>query len=705
MKNRRLTLIIAAGVVFTLIIVGSVITRSAGPNEVAVDTTGETAGQATPPAGSASASKPKTPSTPGAKTQTDAKPGPAEPTPPPAVVQVDGRDISVERGPIILLNPSTVRQGSTVGVTGSGFDAGATIDLVLKRQETDGGDVVTFFQVDKGGTFGGVNFTVPDGLSTGPFLVEARERKGDGQGFSKVASVSGTVAGAAAQVKLGTQVGQPGTVVELSAKGFAPDEKVQAYWNSLGDLSVETLQSDARGNIDRASIRVPFGAVGNNSFIFVGDKSQSPVTVNFLMLSLFPTVELSSYAIKADNPLTFAGKDFGPGERVLVYLNNPNGQPILSAQAGPDGTFPGSSGFIIPFALRGQQTLIFIGEQSKAPTTASFDILPYTPNVQPSTYGGRPGTTVTFYGFGFARTEVVYVYVNRTKDSAGRLVSCFATDNQGNAGAGGQYLIPGSAPAGQLQFTLVGTKSQASTTAAVEVMASEVPVQVPEQQGFTCPLDNTEPGQPSQQIGPPQQTTPAPPKPDQQGQPAPQAPPAKTAPTQPSQPPQQAQPAQPPQQTQPSQQTPPSQQAQPAQPPQQTPAAQPAQQPQPSPQPQQTQPVQQTQPAQPTPQAQQTQPTPQAQPAKTEQAPPPTPTTIPGPAAAPSAPVKYTVAPGDTLWDISQRHGTSVQSIADANKIANPNLIHAGQELIIPPAPKPAQSAPQGARLIERVIA
>jgi LysM repeat protein len=56
----------------------------------------------------------------------------------------------------------------------------------------------------------------------------------------------------------------------------------------------------------------------------------------------------------------------------------------------------------------------------------------------------------------------------------------------------------------------------------------------------------------------------------------------------------------------------------------------------------------------------------------------------------------YTVRPGDTLSAIGARFGVSYQSIAAANGLTNPNLIYAGQRLVIPgrgatptPAPPP----------------
>lgn len=46
--------------------------------------------------------------------------------------------------------------------------------------------------------------------------------------------------------------------------------------------------------------------------------------------------------------------------------------------------------------------------------------------------------------------------------------------------------------------------------------------------------------------------------------------------------------------------------------------------------------------------------------------------------------INYTVKTGDTLWGISRRFNTSIDSIVKLNNIANPNLIYTGQVLKIP---------------------
>ncbi|MGE0201558.1 MAG: LysM peptidoglycan-binding domain-containing protein [Candidatus Melainabacteria bacterium] len=61
--------------------------------------------------------------------------------------------------------------------------------------------------------------------------------------------------------------------------------------------------------------------------------------------------------------------------------------------------------------------------------------------------------------------------------------------------------------------------------------------------------------------------------------------------------------------------------------------------------------------------------------------------------AAPAASSDYTIVSGDTLGEIAERNGTTVEALAAANGIADPNLIFAGDTLKIPGVDTPAQAA------------
>jgi hypothetical protein len=480
-------------------------------------------------------------------------------------------------GALLLLNPSIVRQGTSMGVTGTGFDPGSTVDLAVSQQSAGPGQAVSYVRADRSGFFISV-FAVPVTMNAGPFFVEAHER-----GSTKMAQARGTLSGGTPQLKLAPQVGKPGDVVTASLHGFSPSEPIKVYWNTISGQPVETLQADTGGGIGQAKVQVPFGAAGVNTFLFVGAKSQSLVASSFQLLSLYPTARPSSYAIRAGNQLSFSGAGFGPGERVVVFLNSTASPPVSIIQTSQYGTFNHSGSFSIPFGLKGRQEFIFEGQESGASVAVGWTVEPYMPSAQASTYGGLPGTTVTFYVSGFASDEVVHVYTGHTANNPGNMVSCFRADGRGNAVSAGSYVIPGNAQ-GKLVFTMTGSKSGGVATATMSVMAPPFPVQVPAQPQFNCPLDSAAPApapnqaqpQAPNQALPPNQAQPQAPN-QAPNQAVPQAP-NQALPQVPNQaqpqPPDQAQPPDQQQQQQPQppdqqQQQPPDQQQQQQQPPDQ----------------------------------------------------------------------------------------------------------------------------------------
>ena len=74
--------------------------------------------------------------------------------------------------------------------------------------------------------------------------------------------------------------------------------------------------------------------------------------------------------------------------------------------------------------------------------------------------------------------------------------------------------------------------------------------------------------------------------------------------------------------------------------------------------------------------------TPIAPPTATATIAPPTPTE--GIAAPTREPTTHTVQSGETVAQIAQEYGTSVDAIVEANDLEDPNFIWVGQKLIIP---------------------
>jgi len=282
----------------------------------------------------------------------------------------------------------------------------------------------------------------------------------------------------------GKSAGKPGDTVTISATGFGPGERVNVFWGRINGTPAATLTADGSGSISHAGVSVGIAPVGPTTLVLVGAKTHTTATAPYLMLGLYPTTISRPYAVKAGHSVYFRGSGFAPGEPVAVYLNASGGTPALTANASSAGGF--IVNFVVPFGLKGSQRLTAIGEQSRASVSSGFDVLPYNPVAQASTYGALPGTTLTFYANGFAANEVVLVYAGGGQGQSGSLVTAFRVDSQGSASAAGSYVVPSGVGPG-LIFNLVGQVSGGSAKAKVSVSAPAQSVTVPPQPPYVLP--------------------------------------------------------------------------------------------------------------------------------------------------------------------------------------------------------------------------
>jgi LysM repeat protein len=61
--------------------------------------------------------------------------------------------------------------------------------------------------------------------------------------------------------------------------------------------------------------------------------------------------------------------------------------------------------------------------------------------------------------------------------------------------------------------------------------------------------------------------------------------------------------------------------------------------------------------------------------------------------------IVHVVQPGETLYSIAYRYGTTVDAIAKANGITNPNQIYAGQKLNVPTSSGGSSGGSTGCRI------
>jgi hypothetical protein len=429
---------------------------------------------------------------------------------PRTTVTLGGRQVAGQAGPLIILNPGLVAAGGQVGVDGSGFRPGAPVTILLKASRSSYGTVVAHAKTSSGGTVT-ASFTMPtSGSGSGATVVA--EQNG---GVSASAQLT-TPGGVGTMSIVGKAAGKPGDSVTVSASGFGAGERINVYWGRTVGTPAATLTADGSGTVGRASVPVGVAPVGTTTMVLVGQTTHTTATAAYQMLGLYPTTASHPYAVKSGHPMTFTGNEFAPDEQVLIYLNSTSGMPALTATASSTGGF--STSFVVPFGLKGSQTLTAVGSQSRAAVSSGFDVLPYNPTAQASTYGAMPGTALTFYATGFAANEVVLVYAGGGHGQAGTLVSAFRVNSMGSAGGAGHYVVPSGVGPG-LYFNLVGQQSGGSATAKVSVTAPAQPVNVPSQPPYVLPpsLGGKAPAQPGHSPG----QSPSQSPPVQSGQPGP----------------------------------------------------------------------------------------------------------------------------------------------------------------------------------------
>lgn len=392
------------------------------------------------------------------------------------VVEFNGKKVPVGGGPVATLNPGLARPGSAIGVNATGFDKGSRVQVLLTIGKNKP-KVMASARADKYGVVD-ASFTYPYGAanSGGRQVVTVVQDDGSKAARAELVSQAGV-----ATAELSEEVGPPGTPLTVDAEGFMPHEKIHVFWGRITGAPSAVLRADETGKLQAEPLRVGVGAVGHNTVILMGTKSRTTAMAPFQLLRQYPSVLTKPFAARAGETIALTGKGFAPNERVLGYFGEVSGPPVITMRAAENGTIGGVA-FKVPYGIKGRQTLVFVGEQSRASTKAGFLAQPYTPTVRTSTWGGLPGTVLNFYAKGFAPNEAVHVYVED------ELVAAFRVNSRGSASAAGQYQIPADAQK-SVTFKLVGARSGGTGTATVKVDKPEGPVEIPPQPKYKLPKD------------------------------------------------------------------------------------------------------------------------------------------------------------------------------------------------------------------------
>jgi hypothetical protein len=373
--------------------------------------------------------------------------------------------------------PVPAQQGGKMSLSGKGFAPGETI-VIRAAQNQDGSANVQLAQTraSSQGTIRLDSVALPDDLYSGTHRLEAV-----GQISGRRAATTLYVHAKAPWINVSSYSVKQNARFGLIIGGFQPHERVQVTLEPAAHLSngqsqdpsklskavtLMTIPTDAVGNAVWSETVLPLLRPGGYTVVARGLTSGKKLTSDLIVEALTPVVELSPWSGPPGTKVELNARGFAPGERVQMFLG-PASTATLTVTADRYGNFWGAGPVRIPYGENGGALpLRFVGEQSSAEVTMSFQVLDTRPWLDLSAWSGPPGAPVSFSGGGWAADERVTIHLG---SSSGPMVA----DGQANEGGwlqlGGTGSVPGDAR-DTVTFVAVGQQSHATASASFKVV-------------------------------------------------------------------------------------------------------------------------------------------------------------------------------------------------------------------------------------------
>jgi hypothetical protein len=388
---------------------------------------------------------------------TPASPAPARPASPlPSPSPAPTATAVPVSGPtFILIRAPDLTAGARLNFQGQGFLPGEQASVNVEDSQGQVEASLDPIAISKDGNLDEVSVVLPDAIGRGEHVLHVT-----GASSGRSARAKFTVKFITPKIALDTYSAKSDHTFGFTGSGFAPNELVDVRLGGLGGSPLATFPSNAQGNVTAQNVPLPLIQAGDYLLYFVGQQSQTPVSIGFNVQGFAPWVVLDNYSLAPYSVVGFAGQDFVPGEEIEVYLGRRTGQPLIRLAADASGAFAIKNAFSLPDLAHGDQQLLFLGHQSGAQITAKFVVLPFSPSLQLSNYAGRPGTPIVFTGDGWARNENLHAYVGEARDE----VATFQADSSGAFTGAGGFRLPIGTIAGGVPLTIRGDISQADVT-------------------------------------------------------------------------------------------------------------------------------------------------------------------------------------------------------------------------------------------------
>src|SRR5229473_165693 len=233
---------------------------------------------------------------------------PAAPGPSPSPV----RTASPTRfnGPtFILIRAPDITSGARLNFQGQGFEPSEQTAVTIEDAHGTVEASLDPVLISKDGNLDEVSVVVPDGIGRGEHVLRVA-----GVSSGRSARAKFTVRYITPRIALDTYSAKSNHTFGFTGSGFAPNEPVDVRLGGLGGSPLASFPSDAQGNVTAQEVPLPLIQAGDYLLYFVGEQSQTPVSIGFNVQGFAPWVVLDTYSAAPYSAMGFTGQDFVPGE-------------------------------------------------------------------------------------------------------------------------------------------------------------------------------------------------------------------------------------------------------------------------------------------------------------------------------------------------------------------------------------------------------
>ena len=297
----------------------------------------------------------------------------------------------------IILSKSSGAPGSTISVTGVGFDPNDDLGYIQfgslgpenRMKKPDGTDATAM--TDENGSFGPVEVVIPDDIPGGSRNIFTSERPDVRATFTVTPAISITY--------VSIRVGEALTIAKI--KGFSPNEDVSIR---IAGVEATKVRVDGDGKKESFTVTVPELSYGKKNVTAYGltsltsaSKDEAIKVVNSISASPGPST------VKIGDPITVTGKGWGANGSIKITFG---GVKVWEGNANSKGSFTRT--FNVPYIAQESNTVDLVVEgggvdaADKTKTLSGYTVISRStdePIAGLSKSEGVVGEEVVVYGF------------------------------------------------------------------------------------------------------------------------------------------------------------------------------------------------------------------------------------------------------------------------------------------------------------------